>query len=232
MRNASLNPVLQHHGVTNDISVIISDDGSIRSPAPEHFLRAFGFILWSVFALKPTDVDLAERFIADYIFSVSLEWNCMHQPNLEMVRFLMRPLKTTAPGFNGISNLAWKNGGDHLAIYVMDLVETFCGDGVPPADINSSYAFLDKKPEALAAGHTPAMIFRHPLDTRPLSSKQADHKQVAKVRNFCFSLVVETIDTQRGFIHGRQLAQNVIDLGYQARMDAFVFGGEGGSILN
>ena len=111
---------------------------------------------------------------------------------------------------DGISNLAWINGGDELASYIMDLVEAFCGNGVLPAEISLSYmSSLDKKPEAQVDGHNPAIVFRHPLDTRPPSPKQADNKQVAKVLNYCIIPVVEkcAIDTQRGFIRGRQLAQ-------------------------
>ena len=50
---------------------------------------------------------------------------------------------------------------------------------------------------------------------------------MAKVRKYCISPVVENcaVDTQRGFIHGRQLAQTVIDLDHQARIDAFDFYG-------
>lgn len=89
-------------------------------------------------------------------------------------------------------------------------------------------ASLDKKLEAQVDGHTPpAMVFRPPLDIRPLTLTQADNKQVTQVLNHCISPVVEkcAIDTQRGFIHGRQLAQNVIDLDYHARLDAFDFFG-------
>lgn len=140
----------------------------------------------------------------------------------------MRSSKSSAPGLDDISNLAWKNGGDNMAFCIMDLVETACGDEALPEDINLSIvAFLDKTPEAPADGHTPAMIFTHPLDTRPLSSKQADNEQVARVLNFCISLVVEkcAIGTKRGLIHGGQLAQNVVDLHFRARMDAFDFSG-------
>ena len=53
----------------------------------------------------------------------------------------------------------------------------------------------------------------------------ADNKQPARVLNYCISPVVSTcvIDSQRGFIFGRQLAQNAADLDYKSRMDVFEF---------
>ena len=111
-----------------------------------------------------------------------------------------------------------KGNGHQLAFYIMELLEAFCGNGILPEDINLGFmAFLDKKLEAQSDGHTPAMVFRRPLDTRPLTLKQADNNQVAQVLNHCISAVIEkcAIDTQNGFIHGRQLAQNVIDLDFK-----------------
>ena len=150
----------------------------------------------------------------------------MKQSNLEIVRLMLELSRTTALGLDGISNLACKFGGAHLAGYILDLVEAFCTDGQLPVDINLSYiAFSDKKPDAATETYMPDMIFRHPLDTRPLSLKQADNKQVAKILRFCISPVVEkcAIDTQSGFIHGRQLVQNPIDLDFHVRMDAYEF---------
>ena len=86
---------------------------------------------------------------------------------------------------------------------------------------------LRKKPNAATDAYMPDMIFRYPLDTRPLSVKRADNKQVAKGLHFCMGLVMMecAIDTQSGFIHGRQLAQNIVDLDSQATMNAYDFYG-------
>jgi len=86
-------------------------------------------------------------------------------------------------------------------------------------------AFIDKKGEAPIHAQSPGMIFRHPLETRPLSLKQSENKLVASVLNFCISPVVAkcAIDTQRGFIHERILTQNPIDLDYAGRLHAFEY---------
>ena len=207
-----------------EASASTSEDGKICFAAPEHFLKAIGHIWGSVFAVRPTDMEITERLIVDCTSSVSWEWNLMLHPNIDMVRLLMSKLKSIAPGMDGICNAAWSHAGDQLAFYIMELLEAFRGNGILPEDRNVGFmAVLDKKPDAQSDGHTPAMVFRHPLDTRPLTLKQADNKQVAKVLNHDISPAIQTwaIDTQRGFIHGGQLVQNVIDLDFQARI--FVF---------
>jgi hypothetical protein len=71
------------------------------------------------------------------------------------------------------------------------------------------------------------VVFRHPLETRPLSLKQGDNKLVASTINYCITPAIKegAIDTQRGFIGDRQLAQNAIDLDYGARKNAFEYFG-------
>ena len=99
-----------------------------------------------------------------------------------MAQYGISKLKTTAPGLDGIPNMVWTFGGDFLAQYISDLIDAFCSDEDLPADINwSMMAFLDKSGEAPEHAQAPGMILRHPLETRPLSLKQADNKLVAGV---------------------------------------------------
>lgn len=110
----------------------------------------------------------------------------------------------------------------------MHRVGSFCGDELLPEDTYMGLtASLDGKPEAPVDGQALFFISRHPLHTRHLSLKPDDNKHVARLPLFCMSPVAENcaIDSRRGLSHGRQLAQNVIDLDYRARMDAFDFAG-------
>ena len=68
-------------------------------------------------------------------------------------------------------------------------------------------------------------MFVRPLETRPLSLKQGDNKHAASTLNFCISPCVSegAIETQRGFIHGRQLVQNPVDLDFHMRAMALGF---------
>ena len=203
-----------------------SDDGFVNSANPSDVIKAFGNIWGKVFGPNTIDHEIAERLIQEYLQEVTWDWSLLQHPNLAMVQFIFSKLKTTAPGLDGIPNLAWKFGGDYLAQYILDLVDAFCSDEPLPADINLSLmAFLDKSGEAPVHAQAPGMIFRHPLETRPLSLKQADNKLVAGILNFCISPAIAkgAIDTQTGFIHGRILIQNAVDLDFYARLQAFDF---------
>lgn len=76
--------------------------------------------------------------------------------------------------------MAWTSGGDYLVQYILDLMDAFCSDEDLPAGIHwSMVAFLAQSGEPLEHAQAPWMIFRHPLETRPLFLEQADNKLVA-----------------------------------------------------
>lgn len=87
---------------STDSFAFMFDHGSICSSAAEHFLKVLRSIRGSGFALKPIDMELTGRLIAGHISSVSWEFNLMLHPNIDMVRLLLRKLKTTAHGMDGI----------------------------------------------------------------------------------------------------------------------------------
>jgi len=154
------------------------------------------------------------------------DWSKLQNPNLEMVEYILSKLKSTAPGVSGISSMAWKHGSKDLAVYILDLVDAMCEGTRLPDDFKHSLSvFLRKGGEDAAQGILPEVVFVRPLETRPLSLKQGDNKHAASTLNFCISPSVShgAIDTQRGFIHGRQLVQNVLDLDFHLRAMAFGF---------
>ena len=63
---------------------------------------------------------------------------------------------------------------------------------------------------------------REPRETRPLSLKNTDNKTVTSVvnRSFLSSVAASTHESQRGFVPGRQLVQNVVDLDFHSRVFA------------
>ena len=71
------------------------------------------------------------------------------------------------------------------------------------------------------------IVFRHPSELRPLTLKNADDKVVAGCANWCLSPVIEKTASQlqRGFIHGRQLLQNIVDLDFSARERSLIASG-------
>ena len=90
--------------------------------------------------------------------------------------------------------MAWTLGGEYLARYIVDLIDAFCSNQDLPADINwSMMAFIEESGEAPQHAKALGMIFRHPLDTRPLSLKQADNKLVAGLLSFSFLLLLQMV---------------------------------------
>ena len=127
---------------------------------------------------------------------------------------------------DGISNMAWKFGGKVLARYILDLLDAFCEDLELPSDINGGLmVFIDKLKDESALAAQPKVVFRHPSETRPLTLKQGDNKHVAAVLNYCISPAIcdGAIDSQRGFIFGRQLSQNTVDLDFYGRKHALQY---------
>ena len=105
-----------------------------------------------------------------------------------MIEFLLSRLKSIAPGIDGISNPCWKYSGEFGCRYILDLLDAFCERDLLPPDIKLSLmVFLDKGGDSEVVASAKNVIFRHPLDTRPLSLKQADNKLVASTINFCIS---------------------------------------------
>eukprot|EP00972_Heterocapsa_arctica_P065067 9604690-Heterocapsa_arctica.AAC.1 len=63
-------------------------------------------------------------------------------------------------------------------------------------------------------------VSREPVDTRPLSLKNSDNKLACSVLNFKFKAPLATgaCLAQRGFVPGRQLVSNVVDLDAYGRI--------------
>jgi hypothetical protein len=206
----------------------VNRDGSgwVMSASPEHYFKAFAAVWGKVFGHNESDLDIAGDLLKTYLEHKQWDWSKLIHPSLLIVELILSKLKTTAPGLDGITNMAWKHGGPAMARYILDLLDAFCEDGELPQDINLGLmAFLDKAGEDPLAASSANTIFRHPSETRPLTLKQGDNKHVASTLNFCIAPAITkgAIDTQRGFIHLRQLGQNIIDLDFSARLQAFDF---------
>ena len=128
--------------------------------------------------------------------------------------------KTTRPGPDGIPYAAWDAIGEIGDKHIADLVdEHLSGRPISDSFNNSDFAFLDKGGDEVDDDRSTGVIFRHPLDTRPLTLKNTDNKKVAHCANASITPVIvdAACELQNGFIHGRQLIQNPGDLDYAAR---------------
>jgi hypothetical protein len=203
--------------------------GFVTSADNDIFYKVFSNIWGKVFGHNDTDMELTGKLLEEYLVCKQWSWDRLLHPSLEIVRYILSKLKSTAPGEDGISNMAWKHGGEHAARYIMALLDAFCEGSEVPDDINVGLmVFLKKGEDNPLNAVAPEIVFVHPTETRPLTLKQGDNKHVAATLNFCISpaVVDGAIDTQRGFIYERQLAQNIVDLDFYGRKHAFQFRSE------
>ncbi len=81
----------------------------------------------------------------------------------------------------------------------------------PPEGFNEAIAIFPAK------GDEPADcdgVIRDPAGTRPLSLKNSDNKTLAGIANWCMKRGISDtiVSSQRGFVPGRQIIDNVCDL--------------------
>ena len=95
-----------------------------------------------------------------------------------------------------------------------------------PEDINDGlFVFLSKADKDDDKDLSSEGVYRSPLDLRPLTLKNSENKVVAGVINWIIKPVVEraACSIQNGFVGGRQLIQNPVDLDFRARQDSLLF---------
>ena len=99
---------------------------------------------------------------------------------------------------------------------IWQVTDAQCRGEVPPSAFNDSATLFIPNGEFEADA---VAICREPLETRPLSLKNADNKAIAAVVNRSVSEVIKegTHVTQNGFVPGRQLVQNPVDLDSASR---------------
>ena len=191
--------------------IFTSDTGFVKSSKPSEFMDAFGHIWGKVFGPDTIVHKIAGRSIHQCLQEVGWDWSLMPHHNLAMVQYIIAALTTVAFGLDGIPNLC---------------LDASCSDEPLPSDINVGLTtLLDKTGEAPVRAQAPGMIFRHPLETRPLTLKRADNKLVAGTLDFRLSLAIANgaIDAQTRRIHGRMLMPNAVELDSHSRDQEFNF---------
>ena len=119
---------------------------------------------------------------------------------------MIRTSKRSAPGPDGIPYLAWATSlRAQVFLFQACLLWLFCG--TCPVFFNVAYLWLLPK-------SAPEDGIFDPRDTRPLSGANSDAKIVAKFLSMTFNMVLENWAywKQRGFIQGRCMIRNVIEI--------------------
>ena len=163
------------------------------------------------------DEALLRTLADDYELHSRWDWDLAPELTPEGSRDYLRRLSNCAPSLDGVVNAAWRYGCDETDEYCHELLEAHLDDGETPDDLNDGlFIFPCKVKEEQTAG---APLVCHPSETRPLTLKAADNKFVAGRLNQAIGPVVQAhaSRTQNGFVAGRQLLQNAVDLDFQGR---------------
>ena len=131
----------------------------------------------------------------------------------------MNVLRDSAPGLDGLPFSAWANAGDY-AIDTLLNIDSWLRRGLRmPAAFNSILqVFLPKGSHA----DDDEVVAREPDTCRPLGLEGTDCKILCCAWNHAFRRhsSKHMHYTQRGFVPGRQLIQNVVDLDIHCRIAA------------
>ena len=130
----------------------------------------------------------------------------------------------SAPGRDGIPYGGWKATGEWGLCTLSLLCDSLLSGYLLPVSFNDSLTvFVPKGMEQ----DDETGIVRDPLDTRPLALNNSDNKAIGGVVNFLLkrTMARSACALQRGFIPGRQLLENVLNLDTHARAQGMRDGG-------
>ena len=147
-------------------------------------------------------------------------------PGRDTIEAYLRKLKPTAPGKDGVPNRAWQKGGTFCVEYLTALLDAHLCGIERPLDINEgAFHFIPKSANNTSESAAAEVVYRHPSELRPLTLKNGDNKIIAGCASWCISTVISksACKLQNGFIHGRQLVQNTVDLDFSSREHCLSF---------
>jgi endonuclease/exonuclease/phosphatase family metal-dependent hydrolase len=186
---------------------ILNDQGlpAASSEAGADLLRTY----WTAtFTAKPADAS-DFRFLDQHIQAApnDIVWHM----DFEAFEDMLMAMDDSAPGPDGITYSALQRAPDVIHHHLYACYEDFLADRDIPHDFNESYLIF------LPKGEVDADIFhtaRTPDTTRPLNLTNTTAKLVAAALNRSLAAVAActVIGQQRGFIKGRCLIDNVIEV--------------------
>ena len=211
-------------GRTSSLQSVMAENGEILTEPAEmaEVLRRH----WArVFARRRIDEDKLREWIQDDRPPVlpGPEAPCW-MPQLEHVRRALNHSPNSMPGPDGLTFLAWRRLG-HLAEDVLMGALLDLTSAAPPGDLASfldppdpheayNASFMVLLPKSPAGTTATGMEYFRPEDTRPLNIVNVDNRLLCNAVRYCLEGILPTAaePEQRGFIPGRSLLANVVDI--------------------
>ena len=204
-------------GSTACIAAVESSDGEVAT-STEDIARILANHWGGVFSAKPVDFVNLDGWLADdrpsWFSGIPPFEVCIERKHATQA---IKYAKNTSPGPDGIPYAAYAAGDVTEAIIEEATRALTEEDPTEPTDLNHAFlSCLPKKPERHANGLD---IFK-PKGTRPLSIGNTDNRLVSAVlRISVFDFLAAWISIiQRGFITGRSMLENVLEIDLRMRL--------------
>ena len=192
------------------LTIVVLPDGDI-SATPEVVFGAVGQYWASTFAAKP----ISGRY-ADFILPRSAQKFPVfdYSISIEDVTNLCRHLEDTATGLDGIPYRAWRNAPVPFHRCLLRAFNLWIDSGELPEHFTQCWLWCLPKPQENTTGDPLHAGARRPSDLRPLSGGNTCTRLLASLLRLKIEPLVKkwAIAAQSGFIPGRQMLNNVIDL--------------------
>ena len=225
-------------GESCSIGAVINNDGDI-SNVPEEMAKTLCDHWARVFGPSSCETPLLKSWLSQLFPQVDHEvWNTglldrghsSWKILKKHVRTAIAQAKNSMPGPDGIPASAYKALGDLAIDTLFDVINVLCQEGAHDTlveayksmtgsqahDFNLSIlCLLPKK----ASGHDEAKgNYYHPGDTRPLSISNVDNRLLASAARLAWEPILErwVSRLQRGFLKGRSMLHNTIDIDWES----------------
>ena len=208
-------------GGSIDVAAIKDSDGNVYTD-PAGIATVLHTHSQSVFDMKDTDAELRAKWLRDFppLFAGTID---DLKPTLGDVETVLKQLPTSACGLDGIPFQAY-GGVRKLAARVIKAVvdSMLSGTADIPNDFNWAILICIGKSSSEFTEEGEAVYSAD--NTRPISIVDASNRLIASV----FRIVLERCvahnisSMQRGFLHGRAMLRNVIDVDWAAQKISLV----------
>lgn len=196
---------------------VVIDGGEMSDAVRAHWLPIF----------QAAGADSPE--LREEVKQWATRWNFtqLTPPDAECMQRQLQRSRRTAPGPDGVPYAMWKAAGLGGARTLCMLLAAFADGEEPPADFNA--AWLALLPKGAEDEDSEENMVRTAGNLRPLLLKNTDSKAIAAAlaRGMRKLQAAHVHATQRGFIAGREMSRNVLELDTYARaMHSTIPGGD------
>ena len=192
---------VQLQGVRKDDGSLAEDHDDVFEEVARHWQP--------VFAAKTIDEEAATDFLTRWARAFpTVSWTL----SFELFREVVSHTSDSGCGPDGVPYSAWKYAGEQTHRVLYEWYRAWLGGLRLSDDANHALlALIPKQAEPQDATHG---LYRHPKNLRPLSLSNTDVKLLALALS---AVVAPTLPAwarteQKGFISGRLITQNVIDI--------------------